>query len=43
MNWINVFDFINCFIYGKYYVDVIFEIYVIGFDCRIIVKNIKVN
>lgn len=43
MNWTNVFDSSNRSIYGKYYVDVTPEIYVIGPDRKIIAKNIKVN
>ncbi|NRA49625.1 MAG: redoxin domain-containing protein [Phaeodactylibacter sp.] len=43
MNWTNVFDPSSRSIYGKYYVDVTPEIYVIGPDRKIIAKNIKVN
>jgi peroxiredoxin len=43
MAWTNVFDPSNRSIYGKYYVDVTPEIYVIGPDRKIIAKNIKVN
>ena len=43
MSWTNVFDPSNRSIYGKYYVDVTPEIYVIGPDRKIIAKNIKVN
>lgn len=43
MTWTNVFDPSNRSIYGKYYVDVTPEIYVIGPDRKIIAKNIKVN
>lgn len=43
MQWINVFDFSNCFIYKIYYVNVMLEIYVLGFECKIIVKNLNVD
>lgn len=43
MTWTNVFDPSNRSIYGKYFVDITPEIYVIGPDRKIIAKNIKVN
>ena len=41
MDWINVFDPTNRAIYGKYYVDITPEIYVINPDRKIIGKNLK--
>jgi peroxiredoxin len=43
MSWLNVYDSTNRSIYGKYYVDVTPEIYVINKDRVIIGKNLKVD
>ena len=42
MNWINVFDPTNRSIYGKYWVDITPEIYVLNPERKIIGKNLKV-
>jgi peroxiredoxin len=42
MDWTNVYDPSNRSIYGKYYVDITPEIYVINKERKIIGKNIKV-
>lgn len=41
--WPNVFDATNKAIYGKYYVDITPEIYVLNPERTIIAKNLKVN
>nr|MBS0038278.1 AhpC/TSA family protein [Saprospiraceae bacterium] len=41
MEWINVFDPTNRAIYGKYYVDITPELYVINPERKIIGKNLK--
>jgi peroxiredoxin len=43
MDWTNVYDPTNRSIYGKYYVDITPEIYVINKERKIIGKNIKVH
>ena len=43
MNWINVYDPTNKAIYGKYYVDITPELYVLNKDRTIIAKNLKVD
>lgn len=43
MTWPSVFDPTNRAIYGKYFVDVTPEIYVINPERKIIAKNLKVN
>lgn len=43
MTWVSVFDPTNRAIYGKYYVDITPEIYVINPDRVIIAKNLKVE
>ena len=43
MKWINVFDPTNRAIYGKYFVNITPEIYVINPERKIIAKNLKVN
>ena len=43
MPWINVFDPTNRSIYGKYYVDITPEIYVLDPDRTIIAKNLQVH
>ena len=41
--WPNVFDPTNKAIYGKYFVDITPELYVLNPDRTIIAKNLKVN
>lgn len=43
MNWTNVYDPTNKAIYGKYYVDITPELYVLNKDRTIIAKNLKVD
>ncbi|MCB9296977.1 MAG: redoxin domain-containing protein [Lewinellaceae bacterium] len=43
MDWVNVFDPTNRSIYGKYWVDITPELYVLNPDRKIIGKNLKVN
>ncbi|MCB0581962.1 MAG: redoxin domain-containing protein [Phaeodactylibacter sp.] len=43
MDWVNVFDPTNRSIYGKYWVDITPELYVLNPDRKIIGKNLKVH
>lgn len=43
MPWINVFDPTNRAVYGKYFVDITPELYVLNKDRKIIAKNVKTH